>query len=66
MRSKFAGALVIAGAAVALGVAGVHQMKATPALHDTAQASCTPEAVKRIADITERAIQASKCAQAVR
>jgi hypothetical protein len=66
MRSKFAGPLVVACAAIALGVVGYRQMTSKPVLHDVTPASCSPEAIKNIANITERAIQSSKCAQSVK
>jgi hypothetical protein len=63
MPSRFAGALVVAAAAIALCVVGYRQMTTTPARHEATQASCTAESIKDIGDITERAIQSSKCAQ---
>jgi hypothetical protein len=63
MRSKFVGPLVVAGAAVALCVVGYRQMTSKPVLHEVTPASCTSEAIKSIVNITERAIQSSKCAQ---
>jgi hypothetical protein len=63
MRSKFAGPLVTIAAAIALCVVGYRQITSKPALHEVTPAACTPEAIKNIADITERAIQSSKCAQ---
>jgi hypothetical protein len=63
MRSKFASALVVVGAACALCVVGYRQMTSKPVLHEVTPASCTPESIKSIANITERAIQSSKCAQ---
>jgi len=58
--------LVVAAAAMVVCVLGYRQMTATPARHETTQAACTPEAIKAIVDITERAIQSSRCAQRVK
>jgi hypothetical protein len=66
MPSKFAGALVVAGAAIALCVVGYRQMTTKPMPREATQAACTPESIKGIGDITERAIQSSKCAQLVK
>jgi hypothetical protein len=63
MPSKFAGTLVVAGAAIALCVVGYRQMTAKPVQHEATPASCTPKSIKGIGDITERAIQSSNCAQ---
>jgi hypothetical protein len=66
MPSRFAGALVVAGAAVALCLVGYRQMTTQPVLHEATPTSCMPESIKGIADITARAIQSSKCAQLVK
>ena len=58
--------LALAGAAVVLCLLGYRQMTAKPAQHETTQAACTPAAIKGIVDITERAIQWSRCAQGVK
>jgi hypothetical protein len=63
MRSKFAGPLVVVGATIALCVIGYRQMTSKPVLHEVTPVSCTPESIKSITNITERAIQSSKCAQ---
>jgi len=62
MRAK----LALAGAAIVLCVLGYRQMTVKPVPHQTTQPACTPEAVKAIVDITERAIQSSRCAQRVK
>jgi len=66
MQSKFARPLIVAAAAIALCVVGYRQMTTKPVLHQVTQASCTPESIKRIVNITERAIQSSKCAQSAK
>jgi hypothetical protein len=58
--------LVVAAAAIVVCLLGYRQMTAKPVPHATTQAGCTPEAVKGIVDITERAIQSSRCAQRVK
>ena len=63
MPSKVAGALVVGAAAAALCVVGYRQTTTTPARHEATPASCTPQSIKDIGDITERAIQSAKCAQ---
>ena len=66
MRPKFAGALIMVCATVAVCVVGYRQMTTKPVLHAVTPANCTPEAIKGIVNITERAIQSSKCAQPVK
>jgi hypothetical protein len=63
MPSKFARPLIVVVAAIALCVVGYRQMTTKPVLHEVTPAACTPEAIKSIVNITERAIQSSKCAQ---
>jgi hypothetical protein len=63
MHAKFARPLIVIAATIALCVVAYQQMTETPVLHEATQASCTPEAIKRIVNITERAIHSSKCAQ---
>ncbi len=58
--------LAVAVAAIVLCVLGYRQMTAKPVQHETTQVACTPEAIKGIVDITERAIQSSRCAQRVK
>lgn len=50
-------------AAAALIFTGYKQISSKPQQHIVDDAGCTPEAIKRIDNITERAIQSSKCAQ---
>jgi hypothetical protein len=63
MPSRFAGALVVVGAAVALCAVGYRQMRSKPVLHEATPAACSQQAIKEIGDITERAIQSSRCAR---
>lgn len=53
-------------AAAALAVTGYREMTRAPQAHVVDAAGCTPEAIKRIDNITERAIQSSQCAQRAR
>ncbi|MYM31246.1 entry exclusion lipoprotein TrbK [Duganella sp. CY15W] len=62
MQTKF-NWILLACAAAALVVTGYKEMHAKPQPHLVNEASCTPEAIKRIDSITERAIQSSQCAQ---
>ncbi|TFW13847.1 hypothetical protein [Duganella callida] len=62
MQTKFNMAL-LACAAVALIYTGYREMTAHPQPRAVSDASCAPEAIKGIANITERAIHVSKCAQ---
>ena len=55
--------LLMACAAAGLIVTGYKEMQRKPQVHAVDQASCTPEAIKSIDTITERAIQSAKCAQ---
>jgi len=62
MQTKF-NWILLACATAALVVTGYKEMSARPQAHTVDNASCTPDAIKRIDSITERAIQSSKCAQ---
>lgn len=55
--------LLMALAAAALILTGYKQIGGKPQPHLVDDAGCTPEAVRRINNITERAIQSSQCAQ---
>lgn len=55
--------LLMAFAAAALIFTGYQQIGGKPQPHVVNDAGCTPEAIKRISNITERAIQSSQCAQ---
>ena len=53
----------MACAAAGLIVTGYKEMHSKPQLHAVDHASCTPEAIKSIDSITERAIQSAKCGE---
>lgn len=53
----------MACAAAGLVVTGYKEMNSKPQAHTVDSISCTPQAIKSIDSITERAIQSSKCAQ---
>ncbi|MYM34350.1 entry exclusion lipoprotein TrbK [Duganella sp. FT94W] len=55
--------LLMGCAAAALAVTAYQQLGGKPQPHVVNDAGCTPEAIKRINNITERAIQSSRCAQ---
>ncbi|HEX5342068.1 MAG TPA: hypothetical protein VFX55_06210 [Duganella sp.] len=55
--------ILMACAAAGLVVTGYKEINAKPQARTVDIASCTPDAIKRIDSITERAIQSSKCAQ---
>lgn len=55
--------LLMGGAAAALIFTGYQQIGRKPQPHVVSDAGCTPEAIKSISNITERAIQSSQCAQ---
>ena len=55
--------LLMACAAAGLIVTGYKEMHSKPQLHAVDHASCTPEAIKSIDSITERAIQSAKCGE---
>jgi entry exclusion lipoprotein TrbK len=62
MQTKF-NWILLACATAALVVTGYKEMNRKPQAYTVNSASCTPDAIKQIDSITERAIQASKCAQ---
>jgi hypothetical protein len=62
MQTKF-NWFLMAVAAVALIFTGYREISSKPQAHAVSEAGCTPQAIKGIANITERAIQSSKCAQ---
>jgi entry exclusion lipoprotein TrbK len=53
--------MVCAGAALVF--TGYKEFSRKPELHAVNEAACTPQAIKSIDNITERAIQSSKCAR---
>ena len=55
--------VLLACATAALVVTGYKEMTSKPQAHTVDNASCTPDAIKRIDSITERAIHSSRCAQ---
>jgi entry exclusion lipoprotein TrbK len=55
--------VLVAVAAVALVVTGYKEMNRKPQVHAVNDSACTQQAIKGIDNITERAIQSSKCAQ---
>jgi entry exclusion lipoprotein TrbK len=55
--------VLLAVAAVALIFTGYKEINRKPQQHAVNDAACTQDAIKRIDNITERAIQSSKCAQ---
>lgn len=62
MQSRFNWILLVCAAA-ALAITGYREISRKPQMHVVNEANCSPEAIKGIANITERAIQSSKCAQ---
>jgi entry exclusion lipoprotein TrbK len=50
-------------ASVALVFTGYREMSSRPQQHVVNEVGCTAEAIKSIDNITERAVQSSKCAQ---
>jgi entry exclusion lipoprotein TrbK len=65
MQTKF-NWFLLACATAALVVTGYKEMTSKPQARTVDSASCTPDAIKHIDSITERAIQSSKCAQLVK
>lgn len=55
--------LLMGCAAVALIFTGYKEIGRKPEPHIVNAAGCTPEAIKSINNITERAIQSAQCAQ---
>lgn len=55
--------ILLAIAAVALVITGYQEINAKPQAHEVSENGCTAQAIKDIDNITERAIQSSKCAQ---
>ncbi|MYM25831.1 hypothetical protein GTP46_24690 [Duganella sp. FT135W] len=62
MQTKF-NWILLACAAAGLVVTGYKEINSKPQPHAVDSTSCTPDAIKSIDSITERAIQSSKCAQ---
>lgn len=62
MQTKF-NWILLAVATAALLVIGYKEMTSKPQPHVVDEVSCTPEAIKTINSITERAIQSANCAQ---
>lgn len=56
-------AVLLSVAAVALVFTGYKEMNRKPQVHAVNDDACTQQAIKGIDNITERAIQSSKCAQ---
>ncbi|NYE60578.1 entry exclusion lipoprotein TrbK [Duganella sp. 1224] len=56
-------AVLLAVAAVALVFTGYKELNRKPQPHPVNDGACTQEAIKNIDNITERAIQSSRCAQ---
>lgn len=55
--------LLMGCAAAALVFTGYQEISRKPEPHIVNEAGCTPDAIKRINNITERAIQSAQCAQ---
>lgn len=62
MQTKL-NAVLLAVAAVALVFTGYKELNRKPQAHAVNDSACTQEGIKSIDNITERAIQSSKCAQ---
>ncbi len=62
MQTKINWILMVCAAA-ALVFTGYREMRREPQIHIVDDAGCTPAAIKSIDNITERAIQSSKCSQ---
>jgi hypothetical protein len=61
-QTRFNWVLLVCASA-ALVFTGYKEMSSKPQQHVVSQAGCTAEAIRSIDNITERAIQSSKCAQ---
>ncbi|WP_432377319.1 entry exclusion lipoprotein TrbK [Duganella sp. P38] len=58
--------LLMGCAAAALVFTGYREISRKPQAHVVNDAGCTPQAIKSIDNITERAIQSAQCAQRAR